>query len=251
MGSSSSSVGATNNSYNAVFTTKKDNATMEPQDFLNLFVKQLQNQDFNDPMDNSEMMNQITQLSNMQMMQEMSQFSKSNYAMSLVGKNVTASRYNVSGGLDTTTGVVDKVSLVDNEYVFYIDGKTYTLEQVMEVNAGNSDENATVNAGNYAVKSTAVTTDSATVEWEVPTEDSTDAANLKYTVYYSTEGPFETVAAVEAGTRFGVANQKELTSETISGLEAGSSYYVNVVVTDGNGQKSVYKPTLVLTKSKE
>lgn len=251
MPSSSSSVGATSgNNINAVFTTKKDNATMQPQDFLNLFVKQLQNQDFNDPMDNSEMMNQITQLSNMQMMQEMSQFSKSNYAMSLVGKNVTASRYNVSGGLDTTSGIVDKVSLVDNEYVFYIDGKTYTLEQIMEVKTADSETNATVNAGNYAVTSTGVTTDSASIKWEVPTEDKTDAKNLKYSVYYSKTGSFETVADVEAGTRFGAANQSDLTSETISGLEAGSSYYVNVVVTDSNGLKSVYKPTLVLTKSK-
>ena len=127
MGSTSSSVGATNgkNSINAVFTSKKDNSTLSAEDFLKLFVTQLKNQDFSNPMDNSEMMNQVTQLSNMQMMQQMAQYSKSSYAMSLVGKYVTASRYNVSGKLDTTTGMVDKVSLVGNEYVFYIDGKTY------------------------------------------------------------------------------------------------------------------------------
>ena len=120
--SSSSSVpGTSGTTYNAVFTNKKDNSTLTSEDFLNLFVKQLQNQDFNDPMDNSEMMQQVTQLSNMQMMQQMASYSKSSYAMSLVGKNVTASRYSVSGKLDTTTGTVDKVSLVDDEYLFYID----------------------------------------------------------------------------------------------------------------------------------
>lgn len=249
--SSSSSVNGTGsgNSINAVFTSKKDNATLTSQDFLNLFITQLQNQDFNDPMDNSEMMNQVTQLSNMQMMQQMAQFSKSSYAMSLVGKNVTASRYTISGGLDTTTGMVDKVSLVDNEYVFYIDGKTYTLEQVMEVNTGSADS-AKVNAGNYAITGTGVTADSATVKWSVPTEDGTEAKKLKYSVYYSTSGPFETLSQVEAGTRFGTANQSNLTEETITGLEAGSSYYVNVVVTDSNGKKSVFKPTLVLTSEK-
>lgn len=234
---------------NAVFTDKKDNATLSAQDFLNLFVKQIQSQDFNDPMDNSEMMNQITQLSNMQMMQEMSQYSKSNYAMSLVGKTVTASRYTVGGGLDTTTGTVDKVSLVDNEYVFYIEGKTYTLEQVMEVKSSDEKTDATVNAANFTVKSTDTTSTSATVKWDVPTEDSREAADLKYTVYYSDKGPFATLEEVEAGTQFGAANQKGLTSETITGLKKGSSYYVNVVVSDSNGNKSVYQPTLVLTKS--
>ena len=195
------------------------------------------------------MMSQVTQLSNMQMMQEMAQYSKSNYAMSLVGKNVTASRYSVNGSLDTTTGVVDKVSLVNNEYVFYIDGKTYTLEQVMEVNTGSSDENAVINASNHTIKVGDATNNAAAISWQVPTEDSSEANKLKYSVYYSTSGPFETVAQVEAGERFGAANQTNLTSQTITGLAPDSSYYVNVVVTDSNGHKSAYKPTLVLTKS--
>ena len=247
--SSSSSVSGTSgtNTYNAVFTNKTDNSSLTASDFLSLFVTQLQNQDFNDPMDNSEMMNQITQLSNMQMMQQMASYSKSSYAMSLVGKNVTASRYNVSGGLDTTTGIVDKVSLVDDEYLFYIDGKTYTMEQIMEVNT--ADAGATIDASDFSVTTSDKTSDSATVNWSVPTEDTTEAAKLRYSVYYSKNGPFENVDEVEAGERFGTANQKALTSETITGLEAGTSYYVNVVVTDGNGNKTAYKPTLVLTGS--
>jgi flagellar hook assembly protein FlgD len=40
----------------------------------------------------------------MQAMQEMLSYSRTSYAMSLVGKTVTASRYTVSGELDTTTG---------------------------------------------------------------------------------------------------------------------------------------------------
>jgi len=91
--SSSSSVNA------KASTTDSGSSKLNADDFLKLFVTQLQNQDFNKPMDNSEMMNQITQLSNMQMMQEMSAYSKSSYAMSLVGKNVTATRYNDSGTL--------------------------------------------------------------------------------------------------------------------------------------------------------
>ena len=116
----------------------------------------------------------------------------------------------------------------------------------MEVNTGD-DSASTINAGHFSLSADGSTSDSASVKWEVPTEDTTEAAKLKYSVYYSKSGPFETVAEVEAGERFGAANQKELTSETITGLSAGTSYYVNVVVTDGNGNKTAFKPTLVLT----
>lgn len=240
-GSSSAS-----NSYNAVFAKDSDNSKMKPSDFLKLFVTQLQNQDFNDPMDNSEMMNQITQLSNMQNMQEMASFSKSGYAMSLVGKTVTASRYNVSGTLDTTTGPVSKVSLVDGEYLLYVNGKKYSLEQIMEIKT-DGDKSPSMDVSTYPVKATSVTDNTATVKWSVPTEDSTEAKGLTYSVYYSTKGPFKTVAEVEGGTRYGAADQKNLLGETITGLESGQAYFVNVVVKDAEGKKYVYTPTMVVT----
>lgn len=123
----------TGNRYDAVFTDKKDNSTMDQADFLKLMVAQMQNQDFTNPMDNSAMVDQMVQFSNMQMMQEMAGYAKTNYALSLVGKMATASRFTVSGELDTTTGVVEKVSLTDNEYVLYIAGKKYTPGQIMSV----------------------------------------------------------------------------------------------------------------------
>lgn len=122
--------------YNAVFTDKKDNATMDKSDFLKLMVAQMQNQDFNNPMDNTAMVQQMVQFSNMEMMQEMAAYSKTNYALSLVGKTATASRFTVGGELDTTTGVIEKVSLVDDEYVLYIGGKKYTTAQIMSVQNG-------------------------------------------------------------------------------------------------------------------
>jgi len=234
------------NSYNAVFETKKDKSKLNSEDFLKLFVTQIQNQDFNDPMDNSAMMNQITQLSNMQNMQEMASYSKSGYAMSLVGKTVTASRYNVSGTLDTTTGEVSKVSLVDGEYLLYVDGKKYSLEQIMEIKT-DADKGSSMDVSSFSVRATSVTSNAATVKWSVPTEDSTQAKGLTYSVYYSTKGPFTTVAEVESGTRFGAADQKNILGETITGLESGQAYFVNVLVKDADGKKYVYSPTMAVT----
>ncbi|NLT64564.1 MAG: hypothetical protein GXY01_08965 [Clostridiales bacterium] len=235
------------NAINAVFTDKTDNAEMKPQDFLNLFVKQMQNQDFTNPLDSSEMMNQITQLSNMQMMQQMANYSKSNYALSLVGKNVTATRYTVSGNQETVTGVVQKVAIVDNEYVFYVDGKKFSLDKISGIHTGDVADGA-VDASSYKISMIDTSETSVSLKWSVPTEDEAAAKNLKYTVYYSQTGPFDTVSKVEAGNVFGTAGQQNLTSEVISGLKPKTSYYVNVVVEDGNGNKSVYKPTIVMTK---
>lgn len=222
-------------------------ASLSSEDFLKLFVTQIQNQDFNDPMDNSAMMNQITQLSNMQMMQEMASYSKTSYAMSLIGKNVTASRF-VGGQLDTTTGTVTKVSLVDDEYVLYIKGKKYTLEQIMEINDGEGGGTG-LDVSSYSVKAASVTKTTATVGWSAPTEDALIANGLTYSVYYSTEGPFNTVTDVQNGTRFGAANQSNLLGATITDLEPGQAYYINVLVQDADGNKYVYSPTLIVTSA--
>lgn len=119
-------------------TGKTGTTNLTASDFLKLFVTQMQNQDFNNPMDNNEMMNQITQLSNMQMMQEMATYSKTGYAMGMIGKTVTASRY-TNGKLDTETGTVSKVSLVDDAYVLYVNGKKYSLDEIMEIKNSSED----------------------------------------------------------------------------------------------------------------
>ena len=243
---SSISSSASKTSSSSSSSTASSTTALTASDFLTLFVKQIQNQDFNDPMDNSEMMNQITQLSNMQMMQQMASYSKSGYAMSLVGKTVTASRYDSSGDLDTTTGTISKVSLVDEEYVFYIKGKKYSLDEIMEVQNG-SDDSSSMDVSSFSIKASSVTSNSATVKWSVPTEDAAQASGLKYTVYYSQKGPFSTVSDVESGTRFGAANQQGLLGATITGLAASQAYYVNVLVTDADGNKYVYSPSLVVT----
>ncbi len=241
-------MGASGNQYNAVFTDKTDNSQMDQMDFIKLMVAQMQNQDFTNPMDNSQMVTQMAQFSNMQQMQQMASYSKTNYAMSLIGKTVTASRYNVSGNLDTTTGMVQKVSLVDDEYLIYVGGKRYTMAQIMSVQSGKDSGGSTIDPTGYALTGSDITENSAKLTWKVPTEDEMTAAALKYTVYYSdTDTKFDTVEAVEKGTKSGVSDRKGISSAVVPGLEANKKYYMNVVVTDENGVKSVYKPVTVKT----
>lgn len=239
-----------NNQYNAVFTDKKDNAEMDQMDFMKLMLAQMQNQDFTNPMDNSQMIEQMAAFSNMQMMQQMASLSKSSYAMSMVGKTVTASRFDVSGNLETTTGTVNKISLVDNEYVVYVNDKKYTMDQIMSIESGSTGAGtgSTVNPKNFELKATEVLRDSASLKWQVPTEDEAIAGGLKYSLYYSTEKDFDKVEDIEKGTLVGAKEQEKLTTAEITGLEPNTEYYINVVVTDAKGNKSAYKQLKVTTK---
>lgn len=241
-------LGSTGKTYNAVFTDKNDNSTLSQDDFLKLMITELTNQDFNNTMDTSQMVNQMTQFSNMQAMNEMLSYSRTNYAMSLVGKTVTASRYSVGGDLDTTTGKIDKVSLVDDEYVFYIGSKRYTLSQIMSVQ--DSTTSTTIDPTKFSFSSSDVTETTVKLNWELPSEDELIASGLSYSVYYTddAEVDFSSVDNIIAKGTLGVADIKTL-STTISMLEAGTEYKFNIIVKDSNGEKYCYKPIKVQTKT--
>ena len=180
------------NQYDAVFTDKKDNSILDPSQFLNLLITQMQNQDFMNPMDDTQYITQMAQFSNMQQMQQMTEYSKTNYALSLVGKTVTASRMTTGGDLDTVTGVVDKVSLVNNEYIIYVSGKRYNLSQIMSIengkpaeggeNGGNSGDSTVkppFDASQIPVEKGEITSTTAEISWKIPTEDETILKGMK------------------------------------------------------------------------
>ena len=111
-------------------------------------VAQLKKQDFMNPVDDTQYMAQLAQFTTLQQMQEMSYNSKSTFLTSLIGKNVVAAKLNVNGELDRTEGTVDKVSFVDNKFMFYIGSQGFTMDQIMQVtetteakNEGQGDAN--------------------------------------------------------------------------------------------------------------
>lgn len=116
----------------AVFADPEDQQ-VSVDDFLQLMIAQLKNQDFMNPVDDTQYVTQLAQFTTMQQMEEMAYNSKSTYITSLVGKYVTASKMTVNGSLDTTTGIVNMISLVDNEYLVFIGDKQYKMSEIMEV----------------------------------------------------------------------------------------------------------------------
>lgn len=122
----------TGNNIDAVFADPEDQQ-VSVDDFLQLMIAQLKNQDFMNPVDDTQYVTQLAQFTTMQQMEEMAYNSKSTYITSMVGKYVVASKMTVGGDLDTTEGIVNKISLVDDEYLVYVNDKPYKMSEIMQV----------------------------------------------------------------------------------------------------------------------
>lgn len=228
-----------------VFTDKAEQS-LSTEDFLNLIVMQMQNQDFTNPMDNSQMLTQMAQFSTLQQMQELAAYSKSNYVTSLLGTTVTAAKFAVNGDVQKETGPVQKISLVNNEYAIYVNDQKFSLEQLMELH-DSSPSDIPFDASSLNIEQQSVSARWAEIKWPVPTEDEDIASSLSYSVYYSESSEMSTVDDVLKNGKLAI-NSGGMTSTIVTGLEPDKTYYINVLVEDATGKKTCYKPLTVRTK---
>ena len=108
--------------------SEESNSYMNFDSYLKLLVSQMQNQDFNDPMKDSEVLNQMAQYSMLEGIKNMTQQNNISYSTSLVGKVVT-----VSDGYDYYTGKVESVTVTNGEPKLMIDGKGYDCSTVTDI----------------------------------------------------------------------------------------------------------------------
>jgi flagellar basal-body rod modification protein FlgD len=102
-------------------------------DFMNLMVKELENQDPTAPMDADSFFAQIAQLGTVQGMDQLQQQGQVTQAQALMGKVVTAAVPNADGsnGTDSVTGVVTQLTSSNGNYMLGImDQATGNLVQV-------------------------------------------------------------------------------------------------------------------------
>ncbi len=224
---------------------------VQVEDFLQLMIAQLKNQDMMNPVDDTQYVTQLAQFATMQSMQELSHYSQTNYVMSMVGKTVTAASYGIGGAVNKETGTVSKVNFSGDEFTVTVNGKEFKLSQIMSVD----DPTAAVtqsqldNANKLTPVIQSTTSDSIKLRWDAPVSDSDAASTLKYAVYYTDNGQvaFDDVSDVKNKGNLaasGLSGQ----SYTINGLEAGKTYFINVVVTDKNGNEAVYQHATTVTK---
>jgi len=108
--------------------------------FLNLLVAEMTNQDPMEPTSNTEFVTQMAQFTSLQYAKDSSTYAKSNYASSLVGKTVTASKMD---GPDyvVKTGVVESVTKNGDKYTIKIDGVTFDISNVTSITETKTDNN--------------------------------------------------------------------------------------------------------------
>lgn len=147
---STNSIGTGNLLYNSAATTDTDsnvstkkNSELSTEGFFKLLAAQLQNQDMSSPMDNSEMMTQMTQIA---MMQAMDNFSTSmddfaqvntiNYGTSMMGKSVLLGVLDKNGNVEKHNGTVTRVDIYNGTPTIYLDDDTktgYPVSGIMSV----------------------------------------------------------------------------------------------------------------------
>lgn len=147
---STNAVGGTGNLlYNSAATnteskvSEKKNSELSTEGFFKLLAAQLQNQDMSSPMDNSEMMTQMTQIAMMQAMDnfstamdDFSQVNTINYGTSMMGKSVLIGALDKNGQMTKHNGIVTRVDIYNGVPTVYLDDDAengYPVSGVMSV----------------------------------------------------------------------------------------------------------------------
>lgn len=121
------------NNVNDSINVQRNNESLNMQDFLNLLVAQISNQDVLNPMDNTEFIAQMAQFSTLQAMSDLTELSMQSQVASLIGKNVVVADYNNYGKLEVHEGIVQKVTLYSGSAKLYIDDMEFDYSNIMEI----------------------------------------------------------------------------------------------------------------------
>jgi len=135
---SSYGVNSSNNINN--LKDKNGSESLGMQDFLNLLVAQMTNQDAMNPMENTEFISQMAQFSSLQAMSDLTKMSVQGQVSSLIGKNVVVADYNNNGELEVQEGIVQKVTLHSGEAKLVVNDMEFDYSNVMEIKAEEQKE---------------------------------------------------------------------------------------------------------------
>lgn len=202
------------NSTKTQSTSGSDGLTMDG--FMKLMAVQLQNQDLTSPMDNSEMMNQLTQMATVKAMNTFTDLATTQYSMSMIGQNVKLFTIDAKGNKVYIYGKVSGIDLAGNQIYLENDtsGTSYGIGNIMEVGTipkkeeteddDKEDEDEKIEPGEEIPE-----TDPGTDESEDVSDNKSGLAEKLSTVSNVSSG-----AAEKTGTSSYKANGPALSTET-------------------------------------
>ena len=110
-------------------TTTNSNNGLDKDAFLQLLVTQMQYQDPLEPTDNTEYMSQLAQFSELESMNNMATSFSNSQALSLVGQYVILNTTTASGAPTQVAGLVQYVTIKDNQAMLCVNDKYYTMDE--------------------------------------------------------------------------------------------------------------------------
>jgi flagellar basal-body rod modification protein FlgD len=140
-------------------TSRKDDQNLSMEDFFQLMVAQLKNQDMFNPADNSQLVDQMAQFSMVTALTDIQELSNVTYSMSLIGKEATVAFITDNGVMESVTGLIEGVNLYGGSAEVVIDGDSYGLSNVMtvrDVDGQRGESSLTSNAGLIGMYATAM-----------------------------------------------------------------------------------------------
>ena len=108
-------------------TSDNDPLSLGSEDFMELMLTQIQNQNPMEPTDTTDYISQMAEFSSLEQMQSMNNSINTMYAFGLMGKEVSVN----NGDGTMTTGVVDSVSMKNGTNYVEIGGVQYDTLQVI------------------------------------------------------------------------------------------------------------------------
>lgn len=244
---------------NTPYENDKANQSLTMEDFLQLMIAEMKNQDFMSTGDGgssqsnsaANYITQMAQMSTMQQMEQLAYYSKTNYAMSLVGKQATVATLGIGGNVKKDVGIVEKVTLDNDEYLVYVNGKAYKLSEIMNVGIPGAEDS---DAMGDLKKTTPVVTiqrnDFLQIRWDAPKVTSDEEKKINYKVYASTDSSLAAENNPDVATIKSKSNFKGDTSKAenenryymdLTDLKPGQTYYVNVIAVSQSGAEYPYR----------
>lgn len=103
------------------------------EEFLQLLVCQMRNQDPLEPAKDTEFIAQLAQFSALEQMQNLNETVVNSQAFSLVGKYVLINTTDSDGRAGEVAGVVDCITMKGGETYMTVNGQQYSMDQLVEV----------------------------------------------------------------------------------------------------------------------
>lgn len=102
--------------------------SLDKDAFLKLLVTQMQYQDPLEPTDNTEWMSQMAQFSQMEAMNNLNSAFSNSQALGLVGEYVLLNVKDSSGGIKQVGGLVQYVTISNNQALLRVNDEYYTMD---------------------------------------------------------------------------------------------------------------------------